>query len=163
MGLRFCTIEMLHVSCMKLTTTTPLTSSFEPLVCGEKECPYSNLCIAELAGYSSDQCSTPEDECPESTEDCSTARRNLVIHGHAVPIAVLMPLRAMPRERVSMLTATVARTRGLLPFVPPSRRPCRVVPQAGSSAPTLLSATPTRSVTMNTNAAALFLMPPHAL
>ena len=76
MGLRFCTIEMLHVSCMKLTTTTPLTSSFEPLVCGEKECPYSNLCIAELAGYSSDQCSTPEDECPESTEDCSKEPSN---------------------------------------------------------------------------------------
>lgn len=76
MGLRFYTIEMLHVSCMKLTTTTPLTSSFEPLVCGEKECPYSNLCIAELAGYSSDQCSAPEDECPESNEDCSKEPSN---------------------------------------------------------------------------------------
>jgi len=36
-----------------------------PQLCGSKDCPYNNLCLAELAGYSPNQCSSaPQDKCP---------------------------------------------------------------------------------------------------
>ena len=56
-----------------------LLPSYQPLVCGEKECPYDNFCIADLAGYSQDQCATPSD-CPVPEGAC-TADINSVACG----------------------------------------------------------------------------------
>lgn len=39
-------------------------------MCGEKECPYDNFCLADLAGYSEDQCTTPSD-CPVPDGACT--------------------------------------------------------------------------------------------
>ena len=39
-------------------------------MCGEKECPYDNFCIADLAGYSQDQCA-PHSDCPVPDGDCT--------------------------------------------------------------------------------------------
>ena len=32
---------------------------YQPQICGSKQCPYDNLCVADLAGYSEQQCESP--------------------------------------------------------------------------------------------------------
>lgn len=54
-------------------------SSFEPQVCGDSSCPYDNLCLADLAGYSADQCSAVPEECPDNDNgQCSGEPANPV-------------------------------------------------------------------------------------
>lgn len=61
---------------------TPLRSyfimhSFEPQICGSKSCPYDNLCLSELAGYTSSQCQAAPPGCPAANEaTCSGEPRN---------------------------------------------------------------------------------------
>ena len=72
------------------------TSESDPQLCGSKQCPYANMCVASLAGYSSDQCESPPEECPVSTEDCSGDPSNPVKCGAAkqCPFATLCEARS---------------------------------------------------------------------
>ena len=58
------------------TVFRPTCCSFDPLVCGSKQCPYDNQCIAELAGYTAGQCTSPPPTCPEASKDCSGEPNN---------------------------------------------------------------------------------------
>lgn len=65
--------------CMFYLTYRVVSTSFcfrqkryDPQICGSKDCPYDNLCVAQLAGYDANQCMTAPEPCPTGNESqCS--------------------------------------------------------------------------------------------
>eukprot|EP00563_Minutocellus_polymorphus_P017440 CAMPEP_0197717378 /NCGR_PEP_ID=MMETSP1434-20131217/1928_1 /TAXON_ID=265543 /ORGANISM="Minutocellus polymorphus, Strain CCMP3303" /LENGTH=713 /DNA_ID=CAMNT_0043301899 /DNA_START=112 /DNA_END=2256 /DNA_ORIENTATION=+ len=63
----------IDADCCQAPDAGACPSSYEPVFCGggDKICPYSNMCLAELAGYSDKQCSPePGTACPTDILIC---------------------------------------------------------------------------------------------
>jgi hypothetical protein len=53
--------------------------SSEPQVCGDKQCPYTNLFVAAFTGYISNQCTAAPEECIDNDNgQCSGSPANPV-------------------------------------------------------------------------------------
>jgi len=51
--------------CPTESNATICTTEYLPVQCGDNNCEYSNLCIAEAAGFAEDDCELVNFECPE--------------------------------------------------------------------------------------------------
>ena len=63
----------LNDDCCQAPDASACPSFYEPVFCGggDKICSYSNMCLADLAGYSEEQCSPePGTACPEDVLIC---------------------------------------------------------------------------------------------
>jgi len=63
----------IDADCCQAPDASACPSSYEPVFCGggDKICPYSNMCLADLAGYSKNQCSPePGTTCPTDVLIC---------------------------------------------------------------------------------------------
>ena len=69
-------ITYLIVDTVSFSSAHQIIDSFDPLVCGSKQCPYDNQCIADLAGYTAGQCTSPPPTCPEASKNCSGEPNN---------------------------------------------------------------------------------------
>ena len=62
-----------NADCCQAPDASACPSFYEPVFCGggDKICSYSNMCLADLAGYSEEQCSPePGTACPEDVLIC---------------------------------------------------------------------------------------------
>lgn len=76
---KYCTHRSNEIRHSQLIISLLRIHSFEPQVCGDKQCPYDNLCVAQLAGYSADQCTAAPEECPDNDNgQCSGTPANPV-------------------------------------------------------------------------------------
>lgn len=67
---KFC---LTHASSLHFFIHTSNPNRYDPQICGSKECPYVNLCLAQAAGFTDAQCNPPS-PCTLDVKVCPTGQ-----------------------------------------------------------------------------------------